>query len=180
MSVESAVRARSRPDLASGAVAGLVGAVVMAMFAMIAGATYHGVGFFTPMYHIASSVIPPEAMMTSMEQAQGGNLFYLAAGPAMLGLALHFAVGITFGLIFAVAVAALGLRGPSLIPVGILYGALVLALMSFVGLPLAAAIFGGGDPIRDMPTMAGWWTFALEHLMYGAVLGLWFARREPT
>ncbi len=179
MSVASTtVHARSRPALATGAIAGIVGAVVMAMFAMIAGATYHGTGFFTPMYHIASSVISPETMMKSAGEAQAGNLFHFAPGPAMLGLMLHLAVGIVFGVIFAVGVGVLGIGGRSLIPVGIVYGGLVLVLMSFVGLPLTAAIFGGGDPIRKMPAMAGWWTFGIEHLMYGAVLGAWFLKRE--
>lgn len=177
MSVASpAVAVRARPSLATGAVAGILGAVAMAVFAMIASATYHGVGFFTPMYHIASSVIAPDTMMTSADEAMAGNAFYFAAGPALLGFGLHLAVGAVFGTIFAVGVAAFGIRGPALVPVGIVYGGLVLAFMSFIGLPVAASIFGGGDPIRDMPTMAGWWTFTIEHLMFGTVLGLWFLR----
>jgi hypothetical protein len=177
MSVASpAVAVKSRPSLATGAVAGILGALAMAVFAMIASATYHGVGFFTPMYHIASSVISPDAMMTSAGEAMSGNLFYFAAGPAVLGFGLHLAVGAVFGTIFALAVAALGIRGPALVPIGIVYGALVLAFMSFIGLPIAASIFGGGDPIRDMPNLAGWWTFSIEHLLFGAVLGLWFVR----
>jgi hypothetical protein len=150
----------------------------MAVFAMIASATYHGVGFFTPMYHIASSVISPQTMMTSVGEAQSGNLFYFAAGPATLGLALHLAVGAVFGAVFSLAVAAFRIRGPSLVPAGIVYGGLVLLFTSFVGLPIAAAVFGGGDPIRTMPSLAGWWTFTIEHLMFGAVLGVWFLRRE--
>jgi hypothetical protein len=181
MSVASpAAAVRSRPLLATGAVAGILGAVAMAGFAMIASATYHGVGFFTPMYHIASSLIAPDAMMTSAGQAMAGNIFYFAAGPALLGFGLHLAVGAVFGTIFALLIAALGVRGPALVPVGIVYGALVLALMSFVGLPIAASIFGGGDPIRDMPSMAGWWTFTIEHLLFGAVLGLWFVRPSSS
>jgi hypothetical protein len=177
MSVASpAATVRSRPLLATGAVAGILGAVAMAVFAMIASATYHGVGFFTPMYHIASSLIGPDAMMTSAGEAMAGNVFYFAAGPGLLGFGLHLSVGAVFGTIFALLVAALRVRGPALVPVGIVYGALVLVLMSFVGLPIAASIFGGGDPIRDMPSMAGWWTFTIEHLLFGAVLGLWFVR----
>lgn len=177
MSVASpAVAVRARPSLAVGAIAGILGAVAMALFAMIASATYHGVGFFTPMYHIASSLIAPDTMMTSAGEATAGNAFYFAAGPALLGFGLHLAVGAVFGTIFALGVAALGIRGPALIPAGIVYGALVLAFMSFIGLPIAAAVFGGGDPIRDMPSIAGWWTFSIEHLLFGAVLGLWFVR----
>ena len=177
MSVASpAVAARTRPSLATGALAGILGALAMAVFAMMASATYHGVGFFTPLYHIASSVIAPDAMMTSAGEAMAGNLFYFTAGPAVLGFLLHLAIGAVFGTIFALVVATVGVRGPALVPVGVVYGALVLALMSFVGLPIAASIFGGGDPIREMPSMAGWWTFTIEHLLFGVVLGLWFVR----
>jgi hypothetical protein len=49
-----------------GAVGGPVGAVVMAIFAMIAVATYQHTGFFTPLYHIASPSIGTETMLRSM------------------------------------------------------------------------------------------------------------------
>ncbi|HWC32357.1 MAG TPA: hypothetical protein VG709_04440 [Actinomycetota bacterium] len=160
----------------AGVAAGITGALVMAMFAMIAAATYHGTGFFTPMYHIASSVIAPDTMMESAAQAQAGNLFYFEVWPAALGMALHLAVGAPFGALFPFVGRVVGVRGPAWIGLGVLYGAVVLALMAFVGLPIAAAVFGGGDPIGSMPAMAGWWTFAIEHLMFGAVLGVWFAR----
>jgi hypothetical protein len=42
-----------------GAVGGALGAIVMAMYAMIAAATYQHTGFFTPLYHIASPIIQP-------------------------------------------------------------------------------------------------------------------------
>jgi hypothetical protein len=177
MSVDStAIAIRSRPAFLSGAAAGIVAAVVMGMFAMVAGATYQGVGLFTPMYHIASSVLGPDTMMDSAARAQAGDLFYFLPGPAALGMMLHLAVGAVFGAIFPVVGSLLRARGLGWLALGILYGAAVLAVMSFVGLPLAAIVLGGGDPIRDMPQIAGWWTFGMEHLLYGAVLGLWFGR----
>jgi hypothetical protein len=45
--------------------------------------------------------------------------------------------------------------------------------MAFLALPVFASVFGGGEPISDMPKLAGWGTFAIEHAIYGAVLGLW-------
>ena len=42
-----------------GAAGGALGAIVMAMYAMIAAATYQHTGFFTPLYHIASPIIQP-------------------------------------------------------------------------------------------------------------------------
>jgi hypothetical protein len=41
-----------------------------------------------------------------------------------------------------------------------------------MGLPLAAALFDGGDPIRDMASIAGYPTFVIEHLLFGATLGI--------
>lgn len=43
-------------------------------------------------------------------------------------------------------------------------------MSAFVGLPLAASIFDAGDPIRNMAEMAGWTTFAVEHLLFGLAL----------
>lgn len=175
--ISDAVGLRARTVAISGVAAGITGALVMATFAMIAGATYHGTGFFTPMYHIAASIIAPDTMMESAAQAQAGNLFYFDLGPAALGMSLHLAVGATFGALFPFVGRLVGAHRLAWIGLGVAYGAAVLAVMSFIGLPIAAAVFGGGDPIRSMPAMAGWWTFAIEHLMFGAVLGSWFALR---
>lgn len=49
-----------------GAAAGMVGAIAMAMYAMIAAATYQKTGVYTPMYHIASLILGPKYMMASM------------------------------------------------------------------------------------------------------------------
>lgn len=46
--------------------------------------------------------------------------------------------------------------------------------MSF-GVAAATAdlpVLGGGDPIRDMPTMVGYPTFIAEHILFGLVIGL--------
>lgn len=160
-----------------GAVAGLVASVVMAMFAMIAAATYQGTGFFTPMYHIASTFISGDAMKTSMERAMHGNAFSFAAGPALLGAFVHMTWGAMLGGIFGVIAWWLRLRGPAAPVVGVGYGVAVMIVDSFIVLPIAASLFGGGTPIRDMPQMVGWGTFTIEHAIYGFVLGLWPALR---
>lgn len=59
-----------------GVVGGVLGAVVMAMYAMAVSAAVKDVGFFTPLYHIASAFISPTAMMTSMGQAAHGDSIY--------------------------------------------------------------------------------------------------------
>ncbi|HEY3214044.1 MAG TPA: hypothetical protein VGL16_12660 [Actinomycetota bacterium] len=156
-----------------GALIGAGAAIVMAMFAMIAAATYQGTGFFTPLYHIASSVLDPSAMMRSMQAAGSGDTFTFSAGPAVVGFALHMLTGAFWGAIFGLIVATGRLRGFVGLLAGIVYGLLVMVVMALIGLPIVAAIFGGGDPISDMPKLAGWGTFTIEHAIYGAVLGLW-------
>lgn len=170
-------RMRQRTDLAEalrlGALWGVIAAAVMAVYAMFAGLTYLGSGFFTPLYHIASSVIEPKPMMTSMQKAMEGQTnFHFALGPATTGMIIHLVVGAGYGIIFALVARALRLTRGGAVVAGAVYGVAVLLFSSFVGLPIAAALFGGGDPIRDMPRMVGWTTFTIEHVMFGAILGI--------
>jgi len=141
----------------------------MAMFAMIAGGTYLGSGFFTPLYHIAAFIIGPETMMKSMES----GTFFFSFGPAVLGMMIHLMTALAWGIVFAVVVSRLGARGGALVVIGAVYGLIVMALMSFIALPL----IGQGE----MPKMVGWPTFSLEHALYGATLGVWLAlSRVPS
>jgi hypothetical protein len=157
----------------TGAILGVVAAVVMGMFAMIASATYHDTGFFTPLHHIASVVIEPTAMMRSMEAGMAGDTFAISVGPALLGLGLHLLTGASWGAIFGLLVSFGWIRGVAGLLGGIVYGLAVMVVMAFLALPVIASVFGGGEPISDMPRLAGWGTFAIEHALYGAVLGLW-------
>lgn len=155
-----------------GAVAGLAASMVMAIYAMVAAATYQHAGFFTPMYHIAATFIAPDTMMTSMMRAGEGSNFYFSFGPAVLGAIIHMMVGAMYGAIFAVLAGAARLHGLTLIASGIVWGAIVFALSTWISLPLAATLFGGGDPISDMADKVGYPTFLAEHLLYGAALGM--------
>lgn len=155
-----------------GALWGMAGAFVMAIYAMIAGATYLDSGFFTPLYHIASTFIAPQPMMTSMEQAMKGDAFYFTFGAASFGMLVHLVVGAIYGIVFALLAGAVNLIGRASVAVGALYGVIVMLFSSFVGLPIAATLFDGGDPIRDMPKMVGWTTFTIEHVMFGIIVGI--------
>jgi hypothetical protein len=164
-----------------GALVGVIAALVMGVFAMVASATYHDTGFFTPLHHIASAVIAPDAMMRSMEAGMAGDTFAISPGPALLGLALHLVTGAFWGAIFGLLVSTAPLRGVVWVAVGVVYGLAVMVVMAFTALPVIASLFDGGEPISDMPRLAGWGTFTIEHAIYGAVLGLWAVRRgsEP-
>jgi hypothetical protein len=167
-------------EVRTGALVGIGAALVMAMFAMIASATYHDTGFFTPLHHIAAAVGSPDAMMRSMEAGMAGDTFALSPGTALLGLALHLVTGAFWGAVFGLIVSTGWLHGVTGLVGGVVYGLLVLVVMAFVALPVIASVFGGGEPISDMPRLAGWGTFTIEHAIYGAVLGLWALMRSKA
>jgi len=68
----------------------------------------------------------------------------------------------------------------TLVPVGAIYGLAVLVVSAFIGLPLAAEVTGTGSTISDMASMVGWATFAVEHLLFGVVLGAIALRAAPA
>jgi hypothetical protein len=154
-----------------GAGAGVIASLAMAMYAMFA-AWEKGTGFFTPLHHIASLWASGDAMMTSMQEAMSGSDFHFVFGTAILGAMIHMMTGAMYGAVFGLIVSRLNLKLAVLAGVGLVYGAIVFAISSFVGLPLAAAIFDSGDPIKNMAEMAGWGTFIIEHLIFGLTLGL--------
>jgi hypothetical protein len=158
------------PLLIRGAVAGMVAGMVMAMFAMLASVTYQHHGFFTPLLHISALVGSPDAMMTSVSQAMAGHHFWISVGPAALGLMIHMVTGAAYGMVFVLI--AQRLRRSQVIPAGMVYGLAVFVVSSFVGLPVAARLTAAGPVISNMAKMVGWSTFAVEHLMFGAVLGV--------
>lgn len=161
--------------------AGVVAAIAMAMYAMLA-AWSKDTGFFTPLYHIASLWISQDSMMASMQADMGGDAFHFELGPAVLGAAIHMMTGAAYGAVFALALSRVALGAALTALAGLVWGGLVFLISSFVGLPVAAALFDSGDQITDMAEMAGWGTFIGEHLVFGLVLGLLVAlaaRRTP-
>lgn len=176
-----AVRSSTRPVAStamSGAVVGAIASVAMGMYAMTAAATYQHTGFFTPLYHIASSVASPSTLMASMQQAATGSTFYFAGGIALLGAMIHMMVGAMYGAAFAVGIRSLNLGQAALVGVGALWGAIVFAMSSWIGLPIAAKLFGSGDQITHMAKMVGYGTFFVEHVMFGLALGIVMALRQ--
>lgn len=164
--------------VAVGAVAGVIAAVVMAIYAMVAAATYQHTGFFTPMYHIASALLSPGTMMASAKDAAQGHLFDFSLGPALLGLVVHMMVGTVYGIVFALVARVLSLRGGVVVVAGALFGLVAMAISSAALLPVTASLLGGGEPISEMPTIVGWPTFSIEHALFGLTLGAVLALRR--
>jgi hypothetical protein len=174
---DSSTRTPLGRALVLGIGAGVLASLAMAMYTMIAAWTKDE-GFFTPLYHIASLFTSQDSMMASMEDAMGGSAFHFVLGTAVVGAMLHMMTGAMYGAVFAVGVSRLSLGGASLAGAGLVYGAVVFAMSTWVGLPVAAAVFGSGDQITDMAEMAGWGTFVVEHLVFGLVLGALLAVRK--
>jgi hypothetical protein len=137
-------------------------------------------GFFTPLYHIASLWASQDSMMASMQDAMADQNFHFEFGPALLGAVIHMMTGAVYGAIFAVAVARLPIARAVLVLAGIVWGAVAFVVSSFIGLPVAAAVFDSGNQITDMAEMAGWGTFVIEHLVFGLVLGVLLAIRRGS
>jgi len=156
----------------------MIAGAVMAMFAMVASVTYQHHGFFTPLFHISALFGSPDAMMRSGMEAMAGNKFWFSAGPAALGLLIHMMTGAMFGIGFALL--ARRLSRTLLVPAGVVYGLAVFVVSAFVGLPVAARITNSGNIISDMASMVGWATFAIEHMMFGLVLGALALRTAPA
>lgn len=181
----SAARTDSLRATTYGAGAGVIASIAMGVYAMVA-SYLKDTGFFTPLHHIATVFAEPTAMMNSMMAAmEGGDNFEITGGVALLGLVIHMMTGAVYGAILGLAVARLQLGAMVLGVIGLVYGAVVFAASAFVGLPLAASIFGvddftegpmaGLNSIADMAEMAGWGVFFSEHLLFGLVLGLLLA-----
>jgi hypothetical protein len=169
----------------NGMMAGMAAAFPMAIFAMIASATWQRAGFYTPMYRIAS-VLDPLPLEAALEEAAAGSpSFYFYPQPMFAGFAVHLAIGGVFGILFVALARALRLGGPAGAGVrsarplvaGVLYGVAVAALMGLAGLPVAAEWLGGGAQIADAASIVGWPTFVGWHLVYGLGLGTWVLLR---
>ncbi|HEX8997366.1 MAG TPA: hypothetical protein VF812_15170 [Ktedonobacterales bacterium] len=148
----------------TGAFAGMVAGAMMAMYAMLASATFLHQGFFTPLYGIASPLTGGGAMMTSMREG-----LYFAPGPAVVGLVVHMMFSAVFGVVFILIARAARLHGAQAIAAGALFGVVIELVMTLVALPIIG--LGG------MPTTIGLPSFTVEHLVFGMALGLWVAAR---
>ena len=150
--------------LVTGVIAGITGGVLMMIFTMLSSVTYLHLGFFTPMYAVAVPLIGQQPLMTSARD----GVFYLAPGPALLGLAGHLFWAALWGLIFGLLARRLHLSGGTAIISGLVYGVLVMLVMIFVVLPIfgASHVFQFLGPFSLVLTVS-------NALFYGMPLGLW-------
>jgi hypothetical protein len=170
-----------RPSRAAGlervAEAGIVGGVVagipMALFVVVASATWLGDGLFTPAYRIAT-MVETTVLDTSLRAAGAGDPFFLSREAVAFGVAVHcFAAG-SLGAIFACLARALRLRGARALAVaGATYALAAAVLIGLAVLPALARPMGLGEPFASLATVVGWPSFLAAHAIYGLALGLW-------
>ena len=155
--VDDGVVRRHSCVVGAGALAGLVGGVLMALWGMIAGAAC-GQGPFAQLKLIG-------ATFTGVEALVGGPGF------VVWGLALHLLVSAAWGVVFALIVGrdvALSVA----IVAGLLFSVGVLVVMTFVASPVL-------DPVlrQRIPMMHGAWI--VQHALYGVgVASFPFLRRR--
>jgi hypothetical protein len=65
----------------------------------------------------------------------------------------------------------------AIVVTGIAYGLLVMVVMGLVVVPLADAALEGERRVADFPSVAGWWTLLVAHVIYGLVLAGWVVLR---
>jgi len=149
-----------------GAVGGAIGGMAMGMVSMILFPVLRIGGFWQPLN-----------LMAAVFHQPWGSIEGFASGPLVVGIAVHMAMSIGLGLLFASFVGAGGgvdqLGGSALVIVAAVFlTMLVWVLNQYVTLPVL-------DPVmaRRFPH----WLFALGHAVYGASVGGSLARAEmPT
>lgn len=161
--------------MVTGALASVIGSLMMAMYAMITSETYQHHGFFTPLYHIASTFISTNALMASMQHAMMGGTFYFTLGPAILGAVIHMMTGAFYGAILALLVSMRPLAAPIVVMAATAWGAVAFVLSTWVFLPLVASVLSSGDQITHMASLVGYGTFLGEHLIFGMTAGVLLA-----
>lgn len=142
--------ASAKEIIEAGISAGLIGGLVMMLFAMIKSAT-SGLGFWLPLKLVAGAFYGPEVII-------GG------AGITLLGLTLHFFTAAAWGVVFS-AVVSRRLRAVPAVLAGMLYGTLVWAIMTWLVIPWLNPV-----QYQRADVISAWW-FGY-HLAYGVGVSL--------
>jgi hypothetical protein len=134
----------------AGALAGLIGGVLMAVWSMAYSAAV-GDGALAPLRLIGATFVGEEALV-------GG------AGTLLYGFFLHVLVAAAFGVVFALILRRNTTPGVAFL-YGLAYAVAVMLVMTYLVTPI-------GNPVLNarIPMMSGSWIF--EHLLYGAGISL--------
>jgi hypothetical protein len=162
--------------IVGGLIAGAIAGMAMAMWTMVAGATFRDFGFFTPMYLLAAPFGGVDEARAALAAAPG-DAFYWATGAALIGAGIHMMNSMVLGVVFGGLARLARLRGLLAVVAGMIFALVVMLVMDWAVQPATEALFGGAPYTTDIPETIGWGTWTVGHLMFGAVLGLWPALR---
>lgn len=137
-------------SLMGGAIAGIVGGILMAIFAMLY-ATATGMGFFGPLRMIAATLYGEGAMTAG-------------ADALLVGLIIHVVVSAFWGAIFGLLARRVTTAGAAT-GLGVLFAIGVLVLMTFIVVPIVNPVMH-----TEIPKMPVAWF--IEHALFGVGLGL--------
>ena len=144
----------NKATLVRGALGGIVGGALMALWSMIA-MWLTGPGFWTPLNLIAHA---------AWRSAPLDGTFSVAA--LVVGVLVHFAVAVCFGLVFAALMApAAGWNTKTITTTlsGVAYGLVIWLVMHVLVWPVADPAAAAAFPL---------WIFAVGHVIYGLTVGL--------
>lgn len=144
-------------------IVGIVASLVIAMWEMVVEAVIpNGAGFFGAPIAIGATVI---------RDLQGSaNPIPFDAPALILGLMGHMMNSVILAGVFGLIVTRLSLSATGLIGLGMAFGAVVFAVMSFVVTPIVDPLMGNLNQVA----------FFVGHLMYGAALGFLWSRVGQT
>ncbi|MBI4308100.1 MAG: hypothetical protein HY684_04775 [Chloroflexi bacterium] len=130
-----------------GVVAGLIAGMVMAIVVMMVTA-FSGMGLFAG----------PEMIGQTLLRGQSG------AGVTVVGLMVHMMNSAIFGIIWGLIWRGIAKAGGTAVIGGVVYGLVIWLVMTYAVLPILSSPVPG--PILPV-------AWAMAHLMFGLVLGLW-------
>jgi hypothetical protein len=156
-------RVRPCPDYAAGAIGGVAGALALSAILMAETALVLDLGIWAAPKMAYSLVAGPEAVRPAFE-----------AGPVFIGLAIHLALSIVYGLVFAWLVAEIPMDLGAL---GALFGFALYALNVVILPAVAVHRLGHFFP----PTTALHAVALVQHLVFGLMLAACYRafRRLP-
>lgn len=166
--------AQTRTAVMLGVIGGMAGGLGMAMWMMIKAATA-GQGFWTPLSLCMASFVyrgwAKNMMDEMMMMQQQGKVMQpgFEGIHGLVGIVLHMAVSMMFGVIFAAVLSAgLGQRfgAAGTVVAGLVCGVVIWLVMEYAVLPAINSLMANN--IKDM---VGTWVFFVAHLMFGLILG---------
>lgn len=157
MSTELAVHPRlSTAFLLKGGIVGLIAGMMMAMFTMIASASYLHLGFFAPLYSIAAPVIGSHQMTLYVMHGT-----FTVSG-AIVGLMVHMMNSFVLGAVLALILTRVSSSPALVIGVSVAFALVVEAAFALVILPAI-----GSTMAKDI----GLASFAFAHIIFGMTAG---------